>query len=348
MKRRPTQLDVATLAGVSPGIVSTIINNRTNGNIRISEATQQRVLDAIKELGYVPNPVARSLAGGQNRLLGVFTYEALFPLEYRNFYYEFLIGIEKEAEIQDYNLLFFTRRQGTQKRVIYQNGVNSLQLADGAILLGLGTDREELARLNNEGYPFVFIGRREIKNGQISYVAADYKRATREIVEYTINKGHRRLALVQGSLRAEPQLDKQAGYCDATALNGLNESLAEIHYKENDQITVEWLKMLFDKGVTAFIVESTSEAKRLAAVAAQLGKHAPADFSYAILGDPMNLEEIIPDATTYRTPRQEMGAQAVRLLCEILTAGGEIEPRQVILPCHFQPGNTVGAPSHPA
>jgi DNA-binding LacI/PurR family transcriptional regulator len=348
MKRRPTQLDVATLAGVSPGIVSTIINNRTNGNIRISEATQQRVLDAIKELGYVPNPVARSLAGGQNRLLGVFTYEALFPLEYRNFYYEFLIGIEKEAEVRDYNLLFFTRNQGTPQRLIYQNGVNSLQLADGAILLGLGTDREELARLNTESYPFVFIGRREIKNGQISYVAADYKRATREIVEYTINKGHRRLALIQGNWRAEPQLDKQAGYYEAAAINGLNEAIAEIHYKDNDQITVEWVKTLFDKGITAFIIESTAQARRLADIAAQLGKYAPADFSFAVLGDPMSLEEMIPEATTYLTPRQEMGAQAVRLLCEILTAGGEIEPRQVILPCRFQPGNTVGPSPHPA
>lgn len=350
MRRRPTQNDVASLAGVSPGIVSTLINNRTNSNnIRISQATQQRVWDAIKELGYVPNPVARSLAGGQNRLLGVFTYEAVFPLEYRNFYYEFLIGIEKEAEEQDYNLLFFTRaNQPNQERAIYQKGVNSLQLADGAILLGLGTNREELAQLNTEGYPFVFIGRREVKNGPISYVAADYKQATKELVSIPIKQGHRKLAMLQVSRRAEPLIDKEMGYREAVLEYGLSHALEEIYSLNPDQITAESVKMLLDKGITAFIIENTSQARRFVAIAAELGKRVPEDFSYAVLGDPMHMEEMIPDVTTYITPRQEMGRQAVRLLCEILTSAGETRPRQIILPCILVPGNTVAPPKTPA
>lgn len=97
------------------------------------------------------NPAARSLAGGQNRMLGVFTYESIFPVEHRNFYYRFLVGIEHEAEQMGYDLVLFTSTGGTDgKRRIYRNDGNRLRLTDGAILLGLAEDKHELQQLVQE------------------------------------------------------------------------------------------------------------------------------------------------------------------------------------------------------
>ena len=132
MKRRVRQTDVARLAGVSPATVSLVINNRIGGNVRISAETQQRVLDAVDQLGYVVDPAARSLAGGHNSLLGVFTFESIFPLIHRDFYYRFLVGIEEEAENLGYDLLLFTSAgnvDGTRR--VYSQGVNRLRRGPG-------------------------------------------------------------------------------------------------------------------------------------------------------------------------------------------------------------------------
>lgn len=95
---RPRQADIAALAGVSQATVSLVINNRSGKYRQITEETRQRVWAAVAELGYVANPAARMLAGGRNGLLGVYTFESVFPLDPRDFYYPFLLGVEEEAE----------------------------------------------------------------------------------------------------------------------------------------------------------------------------------------------------------------------------------------------------------
>ncbi|WP_167803276.1 LacI family DNA-binding transcriptional regulator [Pseudoroseicyclus tamaricis] len=68
-----TQRDVARAAGVSTAVVSAVLSPKKNSSIRVAPETAQRVHEAVQRLGYVPNLVARSLAGGERKLLGVFT-----------------------------------------------------------------------------------------------------------------------------------------------------------------------------------------------------------------------------------------------------------------------------------
>ena len=89
MNRRPTQEDVARMAGVSRATVSYVINNRTDGNVRISEETRCRVLEAIEELGYRPNVLARSLRRGQTHTIGMIVPDNTNP-----FFAEVARGVE--------------------------------------------------------------------------------------------------------------------------------------------------------------------------------------------------------------------------------------------------------------
>lgn len=192
-RKKPKLKDVAQLAGVSTATVSAVVNNRVGQNIRVGKGTQQRIVDAVKMLGYVANPAARSLVGQKNQILSIFTYESVFPFESHDFYYPFLVGIEKEAETQGYDLLFMTstsRSGGT--RTIYRNGMNRLRLADGAILLGASRNEVEILALAQENFPFVCIGHREFPGAEVSYVAANYTEVTAEIVTAIVQKGHRK------------------------------------------------------------------------------------------------------------------------------------------------------------
>ncbi len=88
---------VAQLAGVSASTISRILN----GTAVVSEVKQQAVKDAIAKLGYVPNPVARGLAGGRTYSIGVITQTIDSP-----FYGTSLRGIEEELDPVGYNPLF--------------------------------------------------------------------------------------------------------------------------------------------------------------------------------------------------------------------------------------------------
>lgn len=346
--RRPTQTDIARAAGVSPAVVSLVINGRTNGKIRISEDTQQRVRDAILKLGYVPNMAARQLAGGRSNLLGVFTYEPVFPLAKESFYYPFLIGIEQQAEALGFDLLLYTRATATTgRRQIYRDGINALQAADGAVLLGTYEDRDELARLHRDGYPFVYVGRRELDGTPPAYVGADYETITSHMVDHLASLGHQNILYLHHQVtdNSESANDRLNGFH-----NGLRQANLPTENRciplDGDPITAAQVKSWLDAGTTAFIAQTIRLAHHIQREAATLNLHAPHDFSIAALG---NADPMVPDdgsVTTIHIPRLEMGAGAVELLVNMLYHPEVVTSRQVLLPCSITHGQSVAAPPH--
>ena len=344
MKKRVRQTDVARLAGVSPATVSLVINNRSGGSVRISEETRQRVLDAVNQLSYVVDPAARSLAGGQNAILGVFTFEAIFPLTHRDFYYPFLVGIEEGAEELGYDLLLFTSAgHRTGMRRIYRSGVNRLRMADGAVLLGNEGSKEELQRLVDEGYPFVFVGRREVARGDIAYAGADYTSATARVVEEMMAIGHRRIAYLGTPVQTESLLDRREGYRRALRAGGYDVDPSLLCLCADDEIQPEFLGELESKGVTAVVVETGTPAPRFIRVCRERGVQIPRDLSLAMLGDPTVDYDFEAGITMFRIPRREMGQQAIRLLAALLADDYDGQ-RQIVLPCEFVPGSTLMPP----
>lgn len=342
-RRRPTQADIAKASGVSPAVVSLVINGRTNGKIRISEDTQKRVLAAIRKFGYTPNLAARQLAGGRSDLLGVFTYEPVFPMHQNNFYYPFLVGIEEQAEALGFNLLLFTgSRDETGRRQIIRNGINMMQAADGAILLGTNEDREELARLASDQFPFVFVGRREIHGEPLAYVAADYANAAISMVQHVARHRHARIMYVRGPLENESAADRELGYREGCRTSGLPDSAERISYLSDAGPTAEDVQQWIQAGVTAFIVENMPIANTLLDRAASVSLSAPTHFSIAALGNTGDPRADLSGVTTLEIPRQEMGMRAVDLLTSILYAPESVESRQLTLPCPLLPGISVG------
>jgi DNA-binding LacI/PurR family transcriptional regulator len=344
---RPRQKDVAALAGVSQAIVSAVINGRANRAMRISRETEQRIWDAVRQLGYVPDPIARKLAGGQNRLLGVFTYEPTFPVQPQTSNYPFLVGIEQEAVAQNYNLLLFTQTNAPDgRRTIYTAGVNNLRLADGAILFGHQAHTDELRQLLAERYPFVFIGRRQVPGHELAYVVAAHVESGAEMVGQVLDLGHRRLAYLRSPVAIEPEQDREEGFRLAHQRRGLPVDERLIARVRPEEVTPTLVAALFAAGVTAIVTEQTGLADQARVAARELGKVAPGDFSLAALGDSMTLP-LDPDLTTLIIPRQAIGARAVRLLVQRLAQAEDSAPEQIYLPCAIATGRTLAAPTAP-
>ncbi|WP_239124215.1 LacI family DNA-binding transcriptional regulator [Rhizocola hellebori] len=337
-----TQQDIARMTGVSQATVSIVLNGRSEGEVRIAPETRDRVLRAIAETGYVADPVARRLAAGHNRIIGVFTYESVFPTSNSDFYHPFLVGIEQRAESLGSDLLLLTSAPVVDgRRRIFHEG-NRLRLADGCVLLGRSLDREELARLLADGLHFVSIGRRDDAGGPVPYVGADYAAAVSALVHRAVRLGHTNLAYLGHGGPAESWADRMRGFTDTVsslgvqgihlppatpapaAVGGVGGGVAEV-----------WERVRA-AGVTAVFAEDHADGVALYQHAKQLG----VPLSIATLGEPMRPgNESNVEFSGFRIPRQRMGAEAM----DVLTALIEGNPTQTqrLLECELVVGETL-------
>jgi LacI family transcriptional regulator len=98
--KRPTQHDVAKLAGVSRATVSYVQNGLTDGRVLISEETHKKVIEAIEKLGYVPDASAQALRTGNTKNIGL-----IIPDMDNPHFWEHADGVEKEVLASGYRLL---------------------------------------------------------------------------------------------------------------------------------------------------------------------------------------------------------------------------------------------------
>jgi DNA-binding LacI/PurR family transcriptional regulator len=364
--RIPRQSDIARLAGVSQATVSMVLNDRAGAN-RIPETTQSRIREAMAELGYVPNIAAQSLRGGRSGLIGVHTFERVFPTAPDDYYREFLNGIEERAVESGLDLvLFASTRKPDGTRSIYGSGSNRMRLADGAIILGFEKNDDEIVRLADEGFPFVFIGHREVPGVAIPFVTADYAAAMQPVVRMLESAGHRRVTYLAAPLRGFAQHERLEGF---QAAAGFESCTVEV--LDESEVTAEWVRGQLAAGATALVAETFDLARALRTALDAAGLRAPQDVSVISLdSDPRGEGPF----SHVRVPRREMGRRAVELLLAVIdgdagagtgtgadadaaAAGRGAEPgdvrgaerravRELAEPVHCTPpgSETVGAP----
>jgi DNA-binding LacI/PurR family transcriptional regulator len=344
-KKVPRQADVAREAGVSQSTVSQVL--RGSGDLtRISPETQRRVISAARQLRYRPGARQRHAADKQQAppLLGVHTFEPIFPTDARDYYFVFLQGIEEQAGVEGCNLVLFTaaRDEGGVRR-IYRGDVNGLGQAAGSILLGHHAHMDDLARLAADGHPFVYIGRREVPGADIAYVGGDYRSATGRIVDDLVAMGHRTFAYLGETVRHEPQADRWEGF--SAALDRFGLPVPAPAYVQPDQLATHWLDQALAAGTTAILVESVGLLVVLHAIAQLRNLSIPEDVSVALLVDHQPGEAGSGSWASLHIPRHAMGARAVRLLTTLLAdPAGEYE-RQILLPCDYSLEATVAPPA---
>lgn len=131
--QKPTIADVARAAGVSAAAVSYVLNRRTN---EVSTQTADRVMKAVRDLGYVKNLAAAALTGQKSRMIAVIIPSLFDPQAageeppINPFFGEFLIRLESEARLRGYALCFHTGRQEDSVNFLLERNM------DAAVLVG--------------------------------------------------------------------------------------------------------------------------------------------------------------------------------------------------------------------
>ena len=184
---KPTRSDVAKLAGVSTATVSYVLN-KTH---KVKQETENKVLDAVKKLGYKPNMVARSMSTKKTMQLGIITESIANP-----FFGEIIHGFEEGANQEGY---FVNICSGFKKLDGYLDNFISRSL-DGVFVSALPYkfNIEKLDELINYGIKVVVSGNVQIDNNKISSIENDHIDAMFKAVTYLYELGHRDIAYLSG------------------------------------------------------------------------------------------------------------------------------------------------------
>jgi len=201
--------EVAALAGVSPATVSRFLN----GTAVVSELKKQAVDKAIARLGFVPNPVARGLAGGRTLSVGVVTQAIDSP-----FYGVALRGIEEELAAAGYSPLFVS---GHWNAVHEENCIEMLRSrrVDGIIVV-TGRLSDSALRATARQMPVVVTGR-DLKAPNLFSLNFDNFEGGRLATHHLMALGHRRIAFISGDPEHPDAVERQRGYRAALEAAGV-------------------------------------------------------------------------------------------------------------------------------
>jgi LacI family transcriptional regulator len=300
---------VAKEAGVSPSTVSRILN----GTAKVREAKVRAVEAAIAKLRFMPNPVARSLAGGKSMSVGVVIQTIDSP-----FYGEALAAIEKGLLRADYSALFVSGhwREGDERRCI-DHLVN--RRVEGIILMNSCLAARELVDVS-QGMPLVLTGR-HVAGDRIYSLDIDGTPGARLATEYLVGLGHRRIAFISGPSDHLDSLQRYEGYkaaLDAARITELKKLVVAGDYTDAGGYAA--MNRLLDSGVKFTAVFAANDQTAYGAMLAlhRRGLAVPRDVSVVGFDDLLMSSFTIPPLTTVHRSIKQIGGSAAEALIDLI------------------------------
>lgn len=321
-KSSATIYDVANRVGVSLATVSRVVN----GNSNVRESTKRKVLDAIEELGYHPNAVARGLASKKTTTIGV-----VMPDVTDMYYSELARGIDDVANMYHYDVLLTNTDEDPVRETMAVNNLASKQV-DGIIFMGNELDREVLNTIAAADAPVVLAGSLD-SEGKLPSVNIDYVKAIEEATAMVIKHGHQRVALVTGPMsHAINRMHRLVGYQSALDAAGLifDEDLlftAHQDYAAGLQIA----EKIMQSEANAVIAYDDEVALGIMNYMQDHGKRVPEDFEIITSNDTKFAIVTRPDLTSIGQPKYDIGAVSMRMLTKLMN-NEIIDDTQVKLP----------------
>ena len=185
----PTIIELAKHAGVSKTTISRYLNGEAKGHI--SPETQKRIKQAIEELNYRPNDLARGLKKKQTNVIGVITNDLT-----NVFFLQMIKGIEAELYRADYNMMVCNSAMSIDREIELLKMLDQKRM-DGIIVIGLNMPVEHVTKLGIHA-PIVLFERDAGKTGYDS-IKIDNKTGVEMVMKHLIQKGYKRIAHIEGA-----------------------------------------------------------------------------------------------------------------------------------------------------
>ncbi|MCZ8518303.1 MULTISPECIES: LacI family DNA-binding transcriptional regulator [Paenibacillus] len=314
----PTIRDVAKQSNVSVATVSRVLNGLTG----YSDKTKQKVLNAIEEMGYQPNAIARSLSNKRTQTLGV-----MFPAVSDEFASAVLQGIEDFAHDQGYSVLVCNTAADGDRTLKYLQVLREKQV-DGILFASEKLKDEYIAALEAMNVPMVLIAS-ETHHPGIPYVKVDDRKAAYDATCYLIHQGHREIAMISGT-KGDPiaGLPRIEGYRQALldhriAYREDRVAYGDFHFESGSDA----MKSLLESAGNITAVFAASDGMAIGALNYALRQGISVPDKLSIIGyDNLKMSQmVIPSLTTVRQPLFELGMLASEKLITMIEESGPVE-----------------------
>ncbi|WP_093856941.1 LacI family DNA-binding transcriptional regulator [Tenuibacillus multivorans] len=319
--RTITIKDVAELANVSKSTVSQYLNKRYD---YMGEATKQRIKEAIEELGYQPNIVARSLKQKSSTTIGVIVANIL-----HEFSTQIIRAIEDQCHELDFHIIVCNADDNPYKEKNYIDMLRAKQV-DGLIVFPTSDNVELYQELLRQGMPIVFIDRL-VSNVDVNTIMLANEDASKFAVDEFVKKQHERIGIVTTSTvnNVSPRVERVNGYLKALETHGIPVRSEYIISAELDKVQDELDQMMKLKDPPKAILAGNDLT--LIEILKYVKEHnisIPDDLSLIGVDDVSFAEIYNPSITTVAQPTFRMGKQAAEVLINQIKNGGD-EERQV-------------------
>lgn len=299
--------DIAKMADVSVSTVSRVINNSKPVNPQVKE----RVSNILFETGFKPNALARGLIYKKTGLIGV-----IVPQMNNSASSSLIDGIEAVAQRSGYNIIVSNSRSDEAKELQFLNIFKERQL-EGVLFSGVEITQRHYQTIEKLNIPTVILSQKSM-NENIPWVGFDNYKAGRDMMDFIIRYGHRKIGMIHGPLR-----DISAG---ADRYNAYKDTLNELAISINDDWVVEsdftltggykaMEKILQSKEIpTAVYCANDTIAIGAMNCALDFGYDVPENISITGFDDIEMASAVKPQLTTVRLETYQVGYKAFELL----------------------------------
>ncbi len=323
-RKKPTQFDVAHQAGVSQTTVSLVLNNPETASVPAE--TREKVQEAIRALGYMPNNAARVLRTARTNTLA-----CVIPMITNPFYPTFVSGIQEVAEASGYEVITYNTHNSAEKETQIIRHLQQGRV-DGVVGVFFHAHVRDLMPLFEQNIPVTRLEVRKHSTGSLPLdnVYVDNAAAARSATAYLVQRGCRQIAMVTGFFG--PREARREGYLHALAEAGEAYIPVIAEVRQYDEVGgAEGMRRLLENPQRPDGIFAANDLMAIGVVQAAraAGLRVPHDIAVVGFDDIPAAVLVTPALTTIRQFQLEMGKRAAQLVIARL-AGQAPESGQMV------------------
>ncbi len=322
--KQVTLRDIASLTGFSINTVSRALNDKEE----VHTETRAKILAAAHKLGYRPNRLAKGLRSNKTGTIGVVVTDVANP-----FFSALVKGIARAARNLDYSIIL----QDSDEDYAGEEEAIQVLLAeqvDGILITPVQSHKQMIENLTKAHFPFVLVGR-YFQDLDTNYVVPDDYQGGFMVTEHLLQQGYTRLAMVNGPLHISSARERFQGFSDALAKYDIpvDKSLVvtgALTVEEGLDLSRSILKHVPQP--TAIVCYSDFVAFGVMQAIREIGLSIPDDIAVVGFDDVRMSSCLQVPLTTIRSPKEDLGRQAMQLLVRRLRENhnaGETEQRKL-------------------
>lgn len=315
--------DIARLSGSGISTVSRVVNNSGY----VSEATRQRVEQAIADLGYRPNAGARMMRSGRSNLIGV-----LVPSIKVDFFGRLAHRLERVLFAKGYQTLICSTAEDASHEAEYVEMLSAQQV-DGVLVASVGGDAQAFDRLKMANVPILALDRPIAGLGAMS-VRADHFAGGQIAANHLMDLGHKTIAVIGAPKQSQPVQMRAAGVlqaCEARGRAAPKSSFGDDHTVQSCAALAQEMLSQTPRP-TGIVATSDIAAIGILHAARALDIAIPQDLSVTGFDDTPMASYVFPPLTTVAQPIDQIAQEAIAALLGMIGSPEDTAPADIILP----------------